>query len=99
MNTIQLNAENGDKNYNIFLDTNWIYPQKFHVCASSQTEALNLVGDYCEENALHNLYSDRNEIAGMCGAGQTVEERAKTLHLTCCGKNGVYVALNEINEL
>lgn len=99
MNTIQLRADNGNKNYAIFLGTSWLYPQEFQVCANSKAEALDLVGDYCEENSLHTLYSDRNEIAGMCGVDQTIEERAKTLHLTCCGKNGVYVIVTAINEL
>lgn len=99
MNIIQLKSENGSKNYRILLGTSSFYPQEFHVCANDKTEALNLVGDYCEENELHTLYSDYYEIASFCNVGETVEERAVALHLTCCGMHGVYVELLGMEEL
>jgi hypothetical protein len=99
MNIIQLKSENCRKNYRVLLGTSSFYPQEFHVCANDKDEALNLVGDYCEENGLHTLYSDRYEIADLCKVGETVEEHAAALHMTCCGKHGVYVELFGIEEM
>lgn len=99
MNIIKLKSENGRKNYRILLGTSSFYPQEFHVCASDETEALNLVGDYCADNELHTLYSDHYEIFDLCDVGETVDEHASALHLTCCGKHGVYVELLGIEEM
>ncbi len=99
MNTIKLKSENGSKNYRILLGTSSFYPQEFHVCANDKTEALNLVGDYCEENGLHTLYSDRHEIADLCKVGETVDEHAVALNLTCCGTHGVYVELLRLEKM
>ena len=100
MNTIIIPSRNGKRNYQVLLDTGIIsQPQEFCVTARSWVMALDIVGDYCEKHNLRNLYTTAEKLIPLCAEGQTVDEYAEMQRLTKCGINGVYVFLNQINEI
>lgn len=100
MDTIIIPSRNGNRNYQVLLDTGLpSHPQEFRVTARSAVMALDLVGDYCEKNGLRNLCATKKELTPLCAEGETIDDFAETRGLTKCGINGVYVFLNQINEI
>lgn len=100
MDTITIPSRNGNRNYQVLLGTGYaLNPQEFHVTARSAIMALDLVGDYCEKHGLRNLCATQEELSPLCTDGKSVDEFAEMHGLTKCGFNGVYVVLNQINEL
>lgn len=93
------NKKNGERHYRVFLETGSMFLQEFHVYAGNETEALDLVADYCDEHDLHGLYADYYEIFDLCDVGETVEEYAAAHNLTCCGNHGIYVGVAGMEEL
>lgn len=100
MDIITLHSRNGKRNYQVLVGTGYaVNPQEFHVTARSAVMALDIVGDYCEQHGLRNLCATQAELAPLCADGQSVDDFAKMHGLTKCGINGVYVVVNQINEL
>lgn len=89
----------GEKLYQVTLGTGLAWTQKYDVYAYNETEAVDIVADYCEENRLAGLYSDHNELAELCRVGETVEEYAEANGLTCCGNRGIYMQIINIQEV
>lgn len=100
MDIITIPSRNGKRNYQVLLGTGIpSQPKEFRVTARSAVMALDLVGDYCEQNGLRNLCATQEELAPLCGEGQTVDKLAEINGMTKCGINGVYVIVHQINEL
>ena len=100
MDTITISSRSGKKTYQVLLGTGYaVRPQEFHVTARSAVMALDIVGDYCEKHELRNLCATYEELAPLCADGQTVDNLAEAQGLTKCGINGVYVVVNQVNEL
>lgn len=100
MQIITIPSRNGKRNYQVILGTGLPqYPQEFHVIARNAVMALDIVGDYCENNGLRNLFATQKELSALCAENQTVDEFAEMQGLTKCGLNGVYVFANQINEI
>ena len=89
----------GDRHYRVFLATGTIWLQEFDVYADNETEAVDLIADYCEDHELHGLYSDHYELADLCESGETVDEYAEANGLTCCGNHGIYIEIAGMEEL
>jgi hypothetical protein len=86
----------GQKKYRIFLHTGLAWMEEFIVYAYNETEAIDEVADYCEENELHGLYADYYELFDICDVGQTVAEYAEANNITCCGNHGIYIRVESI---
>lgn len=100
MDTIIIPSRNGKRNYQVLLGVGYpLQPQEFRVTARSAVMALDLVGDYCEKHGLRTLCATQKELVPLCPNDKTVDEFAEMQGLTKCGINGVYVVLNQINEL
>ena len=91
-------GNHGEHKYRIFISTGIIYSQEFHVYAYNETEAVDLVADYCEEH-LPALCADHYEIFDICDVGETVEKYAEAHNLTCCGNHGIYLKIAGLEEL
>lgn len=89
----------GEKLYKVTLGTGTAWTQSYEVYAYHETEAVDLVADYCEENELGGLYSDHYELADLCDEGETVDEYADANGLTCCGNHGIYMQILDIQEV
>ena len=78
MNITTIGTNNyGEKCYRVYLATGTAWYKVFQVYAYNESEAVDMVADYCEDNELHGLYSDYYDIADECEAGQTVDEYAE----------------------
>lgn len=89
----------GENLYRVFLSTGTAWLQEFSVYAYNETEAIDLVADYCEEHELHGLYSDYYELADLCESGETVDEYVEANGLTCCGNHGIYIGIAGMEEI
>lgn len=89
----------GEKLYRVLVGTGTIYLEEFYVYAYNETEAVDLVADYCEEHELHGLYSEHYELADECETGETVDEYAEANNLICCGNHGIYLEVSRIEEV
>lgn len=89
----------GEKLYAVTLGTGTAWTKTFKVYAYNETEAVDLVADYCEENELEGLYGDFYEVADLCDVGETVDEYADANNLTCCGNHGIYMQILGIEEI
>ena len=89
----------GEKLYTVTLGTGTAWTKTFEVYAYNETEAVDLVADYCEEHELEGLYSDYCELADLCEVGQTVDEYAEANSLACCGNHGIYMQILGIKEV
>lgn len=89
----------GEKLYAVTLGTGTAWTKTFEVYAYNETEAVDLVADYCEEHELEGLYSDYYELADLCEVGQTVGEYAEANGLICCGNDGIYMQILGIKEV
>lgn len=99
MSIIEINKGNyGEHTYAVFVGTGTACLQEFRVYAYSDTEAVDIVADFCEKYELSGLYADHYEIADLCDAGETVDEYAEAHNLTCCGNHGVYMNIVNIVE-
>ena len=87
----------GERRYRIFLNTGTIYLQEFHVYAENETEAADIVGNFCEEY-MPGLCADHYEVAELCN-GETVDEYAEAHNMTCCGDHGVYITIAGMEEM
>lgn len=100
MDIITIPSRNGNRTYQVLIGTGFaLRPQEFHVTARSAVMALDLVGDYCEKHELRTLCATKDELAPLCPKDKTVDEFAEMHGLTKCGINGVYVVVNQINEI
>ena len=88
----------GEKLYKVTLGTGLAWTQTFDVYAYNESEAVDIVADYCEENELQGLYGDFYEVADLCDIGQSVDEYAEANGLTCCGNSGIYLQILDIEE-
>lgn len=88
----------GEKLYTITLGTGLAWTQSYEVYAYNESEAVDIVADYCEEHELAGLYGDFYEVADLCDCGQSVDEYAEANGLTCCGNSGIYMQILEIKE-
>lgn len=99
MPAIKIGTNNyGERHYRVFLNTGTMWLQEFHVFAYNETEALDLVADYCEEH-MPGLCADHYELADHCDTGETVDEYAEAHNLTCCGNHGIYVGVAGMEEI
>ena len=88
----------GEKLYRVFLGTGTIWLQEFFVYAYSNTEAIDLVADYCDEHELDGLYTDYWELYDLC-EDETVDEYAEAHNLICCGNHGIYLEVAGLEEI
>ena len=88
----------GEKLYKVTLGTGLAWTQSYEVYAYNESEAVDIVADYCEENELQGLYGDFYEVADLCDIGQSVDEYADANGLTCCGNSGIYLQILDIEE-
>ena len=99
MNVVEIGSNNyGERRYSVFVGTGVMWSKEFKVYAYNETEAVDLVADYCEEHLL-GLCADHYELADLCNAGQTVDEYAYANNLTCCGNHGVYMDIVGVEEI
>ena len=90
--------DHGEHHYRIFIVTGTMWLQEFHVHAYNESEAIDLVADYCEEHKLRGLYFERYELVNPRN-GETVDEYAEAHNLTCCGNHGIYIEIAGLEEL
>lgn len=89
----------GEKFYRVYLATGTAWYKVFQVYAYNETEAIDIVADYCEEHELDGLYVDYYELYDLCEPGQTVDEYAEANGLTCCGNHGIYLDVAGLEEI
>ena len=89
----------GEKLYAVTLSTGLAWTHTYEVYAYNETEAVDLVADYCEDHELEGLYGEYYELADLCEVGQTVDEYAEANNLTCCGNSGIYLNITNIEEV
>ena len=88
----------GETLYTVTVGTGTIWTKEFKVYAYNETEAVDLVADYIEDQELESLYADYYEIFDCAEVGQTVDEYAEANNLTCCGNHGIYIQVINIEE-
>jgi hypothetical protein len=91
------NGNYGEKLYKVTLGTGTAWTQSYEVYAYNETEAVDIVADYVEEQELTGLYCDYYEIYDLCEM-ETVDEYAYRNGLVCCGSHGIYIQLINIEE-
>lgn len=97
---MKINSGNyGENLYAVTVGTGLAWTQTFEVYAYNETEAVDLVADYCEDHELEGLYGDFYEVADLCEVGETVDEYADANNLTCCGNHGIYMQILGIEEI
>lgn len=92
------NGNYGETLYKVTLGTGTVWTQSYEVYAYNETEAVDLVADYVEEQEFSGLYSDYYELADLCET-ETVDEFADKNGLVCCGNHGIYIQLINIEEV
>ena len=88
----------GEKLYTITLGTGLAWTQSYEVYAYNESDAIDLVADYCEENEFHRLYCGFYDLYDECEDNQSVDEYADANGLTCCGNSGIYLQILDIKE-
>ena len=88
----------GEKFYRVYIGTGTAWYKVFQVYAYNESEAVDLVADYCEEHELEGLYADYYEIYDLC-EGETVDEYAENHNLICCGNHGIYLEVAGLEEI
>lgn len=88
----------GEKPYRVYLGTGTARVEKFDVFAYNESEAVDMVADYVEENEFEGLYADYYELADLCEGGETVDEYAEIHGLICCGNHGIYLDVLAIDN-
>ena len=72
MNITTIGTNNyGEKCYRVYLATGTAWYKVFQVYAYDESEAVDMVADYCEDNELHGLYSDYYDLTDLCESGQS----------------------------
>lgn len=100
MDIITIPSRNGKRTYQVFLGIGYpLQPQEFRVVARNSVMALDIVADYCEEHELKNLCISHERLVAICPKDKTLDEFIKINKLTRCGSNGIYVVVEQINEL
>lgn len=89
----------GETCYRVYLATGTAWYKVFQVYAYDESEAVDMVADYCEDNELHGLYSDYYDIYDLCEPGQSVDEYAESYNLICCGNHGIYLDVAGLEEI
>lgn len=89
--TVIGNDKYGEHLYRIYIATGTAWYKVFQVYAYNESEAVDMVADYVEENEFEGLYADYYEIFDLCDFGQTVSEYAEANNLICCGNHGIYL--------
>lgn len=88
----------GEKLYTVTLGTGLAWAQTYGVYAYNESEAVDIVADYCERHKYIGLYSECEELYVQRDDGETVEEYAESHGLTCCGNHGIYMQIINIQE-
>ena len=98
MNITTIGTNNhGEKPYRVYLGTGTARIEKFDVFAYNESEAVDMVADYVEENEFEGLYFDYYELYDLC-EGETVGEYAEAHNLICCGNHGIYLEVAGLEE-
>jgi hypothetical protein len=79
----------GEKCYRVYLAKGTAWYKVFQVYAYNESEAIDMVADYVEENGFEGLYF---ELYDLC-EGETVGEYAEANNLICCGNHGIYLEI------
>jgi hypothetical protein len=100
MNISTIGTNNhGEKCYRVYLATGTMWLKVFQAYAYNESEAIDLVADYCESEEFKGLYSDYYELADLCETGQSVDEYAEAHNLICCGNHGIYLEVAGLEEI
>lgn len=89
----------GENLYRVYIGTGTAWYKVFQVYAYNESEAVDLVADYCEEHELEGLYADYYTIADECETGESVDEFIEAHNLTCCGNHGIYLEVAGLEEV
>ena len=84
------NDKYGEHLYRIYISTGTAWYKVLQVYAYNESEAVDMVADYVEENEFEGLYFDYYELFDLC-EDETVGEYAESNNLTCCGNHGIYI--------
>ena len=99
MNITTIGANNyGEKCYRVYLATGTAWYKVFQVYAYNESEAVDMVADYVEENEFEGLYADYYELYDLC-EDETVGEYAEAHNLICCGNHGIYLEVAGLEEV
>lgn len=99
MNITTIGTNNyGEKCYRVYLTTGTMWLKEFHVYAYNESEAVDIVADYCEEHELNGFYADYWELYDLCD-NETVDEYAESHNLICCGNHGIYLEVVGLEEI
>lgn len=93
------NNDCGEILYRVYLATGTMWLKVFQVYAYNESEAVDLVADYCEEQEYDGLYGDYYALADLCDVGQSVDEYAEANNLICCGNHGIYLEVSGIEQI
>lgn len=88
----------GEKCYRVYLATGTAWYKVFQVYAYNESEAVDMVADYVEENEFEGLYFDYYELYDLC-EDETVGEYAEAHNLICCGNHGIYLEVAGLEEI
>jgi hypothetical protein len=88
----------GENLYRVYIGTGTAWYKVFQVYAYNESEAVDLVADYCEEHELEGLYSDYWELFDLC-EDESVGEYADVHNLICCGNHGIYLEVAGLEEV
>ena len=89
----------GEHLYRVYIGTGTAWYKVFQVYAYNESEAVDMVADYVEENEFEGLYADYYEIFDLCDFGETVGEYAEAHGLICCGNHGIYLEVAGLEEI
>lgn len=99
MNITTIGTNNhGEHLYRVFIATGSMWLKEFHVYAYNESEAVDMVADYVEENEFKGLYADYYELYDLC-EDETVGEYAEAHNLICCGNHGIYLEVAGLEEI
>ena len=89
----------GEKLYRVYISTGTMWYKVFQVYAYNESEAVDLVADYCEEHELEGLYADYWDIYNNLEIDETFDEFVENHNLICCGNHGIYLEVAGLEEL
>ena len=89
----------GEKCYRVYLATGTAWYKVFQVYAYNESEAVDLVADYCVENELEGLYADYWDIYDNLEFDETVDNVIEANNLICCGNYGIYLEVAGLEEI
>ena len=73
----------------------------YRAYANNESEALDIIADYLENNGHKDLYFDHFtlEVMAECSKHKTADAFAEAHNLTCCGTNRIYLNIREKEEM